>query len=305
MKAWIQAFRLRTLPLALSSIILGNFLAFRSLEDFFSNKILGFTILTTVLLQILSNLANDYGDSIHGADHEEREGPQRAVQSGQITLGAMKAAVILFSALSLLSGLYLLYISLTSWEEFLSFLGLGILSIIAAITYTAGKKPYGYAGLGDLSVMIFFGWVGVIGSYYLQVKTFDLSLIFPATSCGMLAVAVLNVNNIRDIESDIKAGKKSVPVRIGRKAAVMYHWVLLFGAMICGLVYVYLNYFSPFQWLFVLTFPLLRKNGWAVTKLTQPAELDPYLKQMAMTSLLFSLTFGIGQVLPNYISLPF
>lgn len=300
MKAWIQAFRLRTLPLALSSIILGSLLAYSELQDFFSNEIVGFCVLTTIFLQVLSNLANDYGDSVHGADHDEREGPSRAVQSGAISLNAMKTAMIIFSILSLASGLYLLYLSLHSWQEFLSFLGLGVLSIIAAITYTAGKKPYGYAGLGDLSVFIFFGLVGVLGSYYLQVKSIDLSLILPATSCGLLAVAVLNVNNIRDIESDIKAGKKSVPVRIGRKWAILYHWVLLFGALTASIVYVSLNYESPVQWLFVLTFPLLRRNGMAVTKLTKPSDLDPYLKQMALTSLLFSITLGLGEVAVHY-----
>ncbi|KXX68987.1 1,4-dihydroxy-2-naphthoate polyprenyltransferase [Flammeovirga sp. SJP92] len=305
MKAWIQAFRLRTLPLALSSIILGSLLAYKQLEEYFSYEVVGLCVLTTIFLQILSNLANDYGDSVHGADHEEREGPSRAVQSGAISLGAMKTAMIIFSMLSLASGLYLLYVSLTSWTEFFYFLGLGVLSIIAAITYTAGKKPYGYAGLGDLSVYIFFGLVGVIGSYYLQVKELDLLLLLPASACGLLAVAVLNVNNIRDIESDIKAGKKSVPVRIGRKWAVLYHWTLLFAAMGLGLLYVSYHFESPLQWLFVLTFPLLRKNGMAVTRLEQPSELDPYLKQMALSSLLFSLTFGIGQILPLYIDLGF
>ncbi|OHX65623.1 1,4-dihydroxy-2-naphthoate polyprenyltransferase [Flammeovirga pacifica] len=305
MKAWIQAFRLRTLPLAISSIVLASILAYKTLGDFFSFDIFGLTILTTVLLQILSNLANDYGDAVNGADHEGRKGPSRAVQSGEISKQAMKTAIYIFSGLSLLSGIFLLYKSISSFEEFLYFLGLGILAIIAAITYTAGKKPYGYAGLGDISVMIFFGWVGVLGSYYLQVGELDWTLILPATSCGLLAVAVLNVNNIRDIESDIAAGKKSVPVRIGRKAAVFYHWFLLFAAMICGLAYVYYNYESPLQWLFVIIFPLLRKNGWAVTRLTEPSELDPYLKQMALTSLLFSLLFGATQLLPVYFPLNF
>lgn len=305
MKAWIQAFRLRTLPLALSSIILGSLLAYKDLQGFFNFEIVGLCVLTTIFLQILSNLANDYGDSVHGADHEEREGPSRAVQTGVISLGAMKSAMIIFSILSLFSGLYLLYISLTTLEEFMYFLGLGVLSIVAAITYTAGKKPYGYAGLGDLSVFIFFGLVGVLGSYYLQVKSLDLLLLLPAASCGLLAVAVLNVNNIRDIASDIKAGKKSIPVRIGRRWAILYHWILLFLAMGVGLFYVSLNFTSPLQWLFVLTFPLIRKNGMAVTKLEKPSELDPYLKQMAISSLLFSLTFGIGQILPLFIDLKF
>ncbi|ANQ48368.1 1,4-dihydroxy-2-naphthoate polyprenyltransferase [Flammeovirga sp. MY04] len=300
MKAWIQAFRLRTLPLAISSILLANLMAYKVLQGFFSFEIFWLTILTTVLLQILSNLANDYGDAVNGADHEGRKGPQRAVQSGEISKESMKRAIYIFSILSFVSGIGLLYKSISTLEEFLYFIGLGVLAIIAAITYTAGKKPYGYAGLGDLSVLIFFGWVGVLGSYYLQVGELDVTLLFPATACGLLAVAVLNVNNIRDIESDIEAGKKSIPVRLGRKWAVMYHWLLLFSAIICGLCYVYFNYESPLQWLFVIIFSLLRKNGWAVTRLKEPSELDPYLKQMAITSLLFSILFGVTQLLPLY-----
>ncbi len=297
-KAWLSAFRLRTLPLALASIGMGSFLAAARAQ--YQVTVLLLCAGTTIFLQILSNLANDYGDSIHGADSLEREGPARAVQSGRITAKAMKVAMLVFVILSLASGLALLYVafyeSTQSWTLFLYFLGLGILSIIAAITYTAGKKPYGYAGLGDIAVLLFFGWVGVLGTYFLHTLQFDWLLLLPATSCGLLAVAVLNVNNIRDIQSDLKAGKKSIPVRLGRDKAVLYHWLVLIVALVCSLVYVMVTYRGWVQLLFLVTIPLLSKNAWAIQHKKRSAELDPYLKQMALTTLLFVLTFGIGQL---------
>ncbi|MEM7373224.1 MAG: 1,4-dihydroxy-2-naphthoate polyprenyltransferase [Bacteroidota bacterium] len=293
-KTWLSAFRLRTLPLALASIGMGSFLA--GADGLFDETVFALCALTTIFLQILSNLANDYGDSVHGADSLDREGPQRAVQSGQISRSAMFRAMIVFAILSLASGLSLLYLSLDSLQGFLMFLGVGILAIIAAITYTAGKKPYGYAGLGDISVLLFFGWVGVIGTYFLHTQTFDPLLLLPASSCGLFAVAVLNVNNIRDIESDKKAGKKSIPVRIGRRKAIAYHWFLLSAGLLSAMIYVMAKFETPWQWLFLLSLPLLWINGRAVQTKTKASELDPFLKQMALTTLLFVLTFGIGQV---------
>lgn len=294
MKSWLEAARLRTLPLALSSILMGCFLA--AAHGKFSWIIAILSITTTILLQVLSNFANDYGDAVNGKDTEARQGPKRAVQSGAITPAAMKKAVILFSLLSLVSGIGLLYEALkdATWHTFVAFLGLGILAIIAAITYTAGKRPYGYVGLGDLSVLIFFGWVGVLGVYYLHTQHLDWTLLLPATSCGLFAVGVLNINNIRDIESDTLTGKRSVPVRIGREKAVIYHWSLLGIGMLCSVLYLAFQSASLVQWLFVLSFPLFIRNGWAVSHLTNPRELDPYLKQMALSTLLFVLLFGIG-----------
>ena len=294
MKSWLEAARLRTLPLAISSILMGCFLA--AAHGKFSWTIAILSVTTTILLQVLSNFANDYGDAVNGKDTEARQGPKRAVQSGAITPEAMKKAVILFSLLSLVSGIGLLYEALkdATWHTFVAFLGLGILAIIAAITYTAGKRPYGYVGLGDLSVLIFFGWVGVLGVYYLHTQTLNWKLLLPATSCGLFAVGVLNINNIRDIESDTLTGKRSVPVRIGREKAVIYHWSLLGIGMLCSVLYLALQSATLVQWLFVLSFPLFIRNGRAVSRLTNPRELDPYLKQMALSTLLFVLLFGIG-----------
>jgi 1,4-dihydroxy-2-naphthoate octaprenyltransferase len=218
-KAWISAFRLRTLPLALASIFLGSFIA--AAHGAFDWLIFSLCVLTTLFLQILSNLANDYGDSIHGADGEHREGPSRAVQAGLISATQMKKAMTVFGVLSFITGVLLIYTAFQAqWWLALIFLGLGLGAIYAAIRYTAGKNPYGYKGLGDLFVLLFFGLVGVGGSYFLYTQVLDWFILLPATGCGLLAVGVLNVNNIRDIKSDEVSGKRSIPVRIGRENAV-------------------------------------------------------------------------------------
>jgi len=295
-KLWIKAFRLRTLPLAMASIGMGSFLA--AADGAFNGRIFSLAILTTILLQILSNLSNDYGDFIHGADSEDRKGPDRLVQSGKISASGMKFAMGVFVILSLITGLLLLYMSFgLNWKIFLIFLGLGVASIAAAILYTSGNNPYGYAGLGDISVVLFFGLTGVLGSYYLFTQEFVWTLIYPALSVGFFSAAVLNVNNIRDIESDHLAGKRSIPVRLGRQHAVWYHWFLLITGSLCAVAYVYLNYSSIYQFIFVVTTPMLMINAIAIKNKTEADKLDPYLKQMAITTLLFVLTFGLGQLI--------
>ena len=295
-KPWISAFRLRTLPLALASIGMGTFLA--AAAGKFNALIFILCALSTVFLQILSNLAKDYGDSIHGADHRGRSGPARAVQSGSISPEAMRHALKVFVLLSLLSGVSLLYIAFGwDWKNLGAFLLLGVSAIFAAILYTAGKRPYGYAGLGDLSVLIFFGFTGVMGSYYLYTKNIDWLVTLPALSCGLFSVAVLNINNIRDISSDKAAGKKSIPVRIGRGRAVRYHWWVLFLGFALAFAYSVLNFHSYWQYLFLVTLPLLVKNAVAVNKYRDAQKLDPYLRQMALTTLIFVLSFGLGNLL--------
>lgn len=291
-RAWISAFRLRTLPLALSCIGMAAFLAAARGE--FDSTIFLFCCLTTILLQVLSNLANDYGDTVNGADHSGRVGPARAVQSGAISLTAMKRAVVLLVVLSLLSGVILLIVAF-GWDlkALLFFFGLGILSIVAAIAYTVGRRPYGYMGLGDLSVLIFFGIVGVLGSLYLFTRSVSLLDLLPALSCGFFSMAVLNVNNIRDIEADRKAGKHSLPVRMGRQAAINYHWLLLTSGIGCAIAYTIINYRSGWQLLFLFTAVLFFRNGRAVSTLPSN-QLDPYLKQLALSTLLFVVTFGLG-----------
>lgn len=294
---WIGATRPRTLPLATAGIVMGSSLAFAA--GSFKPVVALLCLLTAALLQILSNLANDYGDSLHGADRVERKGPKRAVQSGQVSPGQMRRAIVVCAVLAMLSGLALLWaafgrdlVSLT-----LLFILLGAVAVAAAVTYTAGRMPYGYAGFGDLAVLIFFGWVGVLGSYFLQAMQLTWPLFLPATSCGLLAVAVLNVNNIRDLESDRLAGKRSIPVRIGLARARMYHRFLLGGAVILGVIYVLLTYTSLWQFLFLLSVPLLVRNGQAISRTEDLPTLNPWLKQMSLTTLLFAVLFGVGQVL--------
>ena len=297
MKSWIEAARPRTLPLSLSCILMGCFLAASSGK--FSWPVAILSVLTTVFLQILSNFANDYGDAVNGKDTELRQGPKRAVHSGEIQAADMLKAIILFSIFSLASGISLLTIALKNApaNTFWVFLGIGVACIIAAITYTAGKRPYGYVGLGDLSVLIFFGWVGVIGSSYLHTLDWNWDLLLPATSCGLFAVGVLNINNIRDIESDKATGKNSIPVRLGRSKAIVYHWCILLTGMACVVIYTAQHFSGYGSLFFLLSFPLFIKNGLAVTKLTDSRELDPYLKQMALSTLFFVLLFGLGVLL--------
>lgn len=291
-----MAARPRTLPLALASIGMGAFLAASASQ--FSWEVLTLSALTTIFLQILSNLANDYGDSIHGADSTDREGPSRAVQAGYISPQAMKKAMVLFALLSLSSGIWLLLTALSGNQLLLLlFLLLGILAIFAAITYTSGSRPYGYAGLGDISVLIFFGLVGVLGSYFLHTGQLSREHLLPALSCGLFSTAVLNVNNIRDIRTDEAAGKRSIPVRLGRNKAVTYHWLLLALGVACSVLYVLFRFESWWQFLFLLTLPLLIRNGRAVAQKKNARDLDPYLKQMALTTLLYVLTFGMGQLI--------
>jgi 1,4-dihydroxy-2-naphthoate octaprenyltransferase len=296
-KIWIAAMRPRTLPLAIASIIMGTVLA--AAWQPFSVPVAILCVVTAILLQILSNLANDYGDSQHGADHAQREGPARAVQSGAISEKTMLGAMAVTALLAAISGLTLLWFAFGSDGRglFLIFVLIGALSIIAAVAYTAGFRPYGYAGLGDLAVLLFFGWIGVMGSYFLHTHRFDWEIMLPATCSGLLAVAVLNVNNIRDIESDRLAGKQTIPVRIGPKKARVYHWVLLTAAVLAAVIYVFLAYISPWQLLFLLAVPLLIKNGLSVGRTFSPRKLNPLLKQLSLVTLFFVLLFSLGQLL--------
>ena len=295
-QAWLSAVRLRTLPLALASIGMGSFLAAdQYLFDFW---IFLLCVLTTIFLQILSNLANDYGDTVHGADSNFREGPARSVQSGLISAKRMKTAMVFMAVLSFGTGLLLIYVALGfNWTTFLFFMALGVVCIAGAIAYTAGKRPYGYAGFGDVAVLFFFGIVGVTGTYYMFGNSFEVLYLLPALSCGFFATAVLNVNNIRDINADKLAGKKSIPVRIGRRKARIYHWLLLFFGFLSAVCFTVLYFQSWWQFLFFLSLPLLIENGVALQQKENANELDPYLKKMALTTLLFVLSFGAGLLL--------
>lgn len=297
LSAWIQAVRPRTLPLALSSTVLGSFIA--ASDNQFNLHVFILASLTTLFLQILSNLANDYGDYTKGTDDTARLGPKRMVQSGLIKPRQMIVAIITVVTLSLISG-SLLIIKGTSGAgagiRIFYFL-LGVTAILAAVKYTIGKKPYGYIGLGDLFVFIFFGLAGVLGTYYLHTGHLRMDVLLPATSVGFLSVGVLNINNIRDYQSDIKASKRTMVVLIGSQLAKLYHLSLLIGAVITGSLYTLINFESGYQWLFLITTPLLFMNIRAVYRYTRPLDLNAELKKLAFSTLLFSITFGIGLVI--------
>ena len=297
MNKWIEAARLRTLPLSLAGIILAGFIA--ASYHRFDWIIFGLSVLTAILFQILSNFANDYGDGVKGTDNEDRIGPKRAIQSGIITPRQMKKAVKITGLLSFVSALVLVSYSF-GWQHFyliLFYLVLGIGAIIAAVKYTVGKNAYGYFGLGDLFVLIFFGLVSVIGGTYLYSKEWDWTLIFPALSIGFLSMAVLNLNNMRDLASDIKAGKNTIPVKLGLENAKKYHMFLIILPMFLSQAYIFHHYKNLWAWLFMLPYIGLLIHLVKVIKINQPKDFDPELKKVAILTLLYAIFFGIGLIL--------
>jgi len=296
-QVWIQACRLRTLPLAAASIIVGAGLAVQ--YQVFNLSIFILSLLTALLLQVLSNLANDYGDALTGAD-DKRVGPERAMQSGLISAGAMKKAIIVVTVGCLISGFSLLTISFADdISRWLIFLGLGSAAIVAAITYTMGKLPYGYRAMGDIAVFLFFGLLGVLGSFYLQALMLPISLILPAVSVGLLSAAVLNINNMRDVYNDKAANKITLVVLLGRKNAFIYHLVLITTAMLCSTLYIYQLDDSQFwQYLFLLIISPLAKSciqiAEAINKDDREGTIfNEQLKNTAISAFVFSLLFTI------------
>ena len=303
-KTWIKAARPRTVLLSFSGVLLGGFLAARLAtngEFFYPFPIL-FAAITAVLLQILSNLANDYGDFKKGTDNAKRVGPLREMQSGAITEKEMKWALVIVSGLCLLSGFLLLFVyhvaqvAVVPHYRFLFvlsfFIALGIGAILAALLYTLGKRPYGYRGLGDLFCFLFFGWAAVAGTYYLSAPWFDFSVLLPATAMGFLSNAVLNINNMRDYENDKASGKNSLVVKLGLKNAFFYHCLLIVGAFICLAIYLVLQKAAWYSYLFVVLFLLFLKDLVAIKK-TKPELLDPFLGRQVKHSFLLVVVYGI------------
>lgn len=304
MKDWIKAARLRTLPLSLSGIIMGSFIAKWRLwgeGGTWDWRIFALALLVTLLYQILSNYANDYGDGIKGTDAiRATEAEARAVASGKISAKQMRNAVIVFAALSLLATVMLLYVAFVPnyMKEFYIFIGLGAASILAAIGYTVGKKPYGYMGLGDLFVFIFFGLVSVCGSYFLFTKSFSWDILLPGTAVGMMSMAVLNLNNMRDIESDRLSGKKSFALRIGFRNAMIYEMVLLQFPLILILIFLGVNGFIQTQKYYVFIVMILlipfSKVRRKIMEVKEPKQLDPFLKQVGILTLMMAVMTAIG-----------
>ena len=296
-KAFIEAARLRTLPLSLSGIIVGSFLAYA--DEFFDWRIGALALVTTVGFQVLSNFANDYGDGIKGTDNNDRIGPKRAIQSGDITPQQMLSVIKITGFITFMIALLLIYISFGKEHilYFILFLFFGLASIVAAIKYTMGKKAYGYSGYGDIFVFLFFGLLSVVGSYFLYAKELELSVFLPATSIGFLSVGVLNLNNIRDRESDAKAHKTTLVVKIGEEFAKYYHYYLLIASFLFAFLYVMINYRTPRQFLFILAFIPIFKHLYMVYKNKDAKKLDPELKKLALSTFLFSFLFGLGQII--------
>ena len=294
LKIWWETARPKTLPLALASIFTGSALGYWANPQGFNGLVMALCLLTTILLQVLSNFANDYGDHQKGSDTEERIGPLRGIQKGAISAKELKWGLILMVVVSFLSGSFLIGIAYENLSDLLAFAGLGILAIVAAITYTVGAKPYGYMGLGDISVLVFFGLLGVGGTYYLQTHSIDSHIILPAIGSGLLASAVLNINNLRDIEQDAKASKNTLAVRLGAYKGRVYHCILLSVAALCYLAFAAVTAISWTNYLFVLAMPLLAKHAIFVYRSQQPSELRPMLAQMSMISLLINILFSLG-----------
>ncbi|AQX07540.1 MULTISPECIES: 1,4-dihydroxy-2-naphthoate octaprenyltransferase [Elizabethkingia] len=298
---WIKAARLRTLPLSLSGIILGSLIAkwkLNSVGESWDVWVFVLALVVTLLYQVLSNYANDYGDGVKGTDKKRvGEAEARAVASGKITAKQMRNAVILFSVLSLAFTILLLYKAFFPGhiQAFYVFIGLGIACIFAAIGYTVGKRPYGYMGLGDVFVFIFFGLVSVMGSYYLFTKTFDWQMILPATAVGLFSVAVLNLNNMRDIESDAESGKHTLALKMGFKKAMIYEIILLQLPLILILTYMMVYEIrSYYAYIFIILFLPLMALRRRIMETKEPRNLDPYLKQVAIMCFAMSLLTGIG-----------
>jgi len=339
-KTWLSAFRLRTLPLAFSCIIMGSGLAYA--DDQFNLTVFVLALVTTLFLQILSNLANDYGDFVKGADNDDRVGPDRTMQSGLISKSEMINAMWIIAILCSVFGVWLIYegtIGLNDervgpdrtlqsglitkseminamwiiailcsvfgvWLIYEGTIGLdlkkaglfailGLTAMGAAIKYTMGKNPYGYAGLGDIFVFLFFGWLGVIGSYFLHTHSFHWELLLPASTIGLFTTAVLNINNMRDHEADAKSGKNTLVVRIGIEKAKVYHQSLIFGGLLLTIAFVFPST-NSLHYLFIVTAPLFIWFVQSIKSRSDFQDFDPFLKKQAIATFLFSILFVVG-----------
>lgn len=304
-KSYIKAARLRTLPLSVSGIIVGSYLGNEFLNQLpeaslrtsvWETLIFWLAILTTIGFQILSNFANDYGDGIKGSD-KNRTGEARMVSSGAISPKQMKIAMVITTVFTLIFALLLISVSFGSDHFGFSFLffGLGIAAIVAAIKYTVGNSAYGYSGFGDVFVFVFFGLLSVVGCYFLYTKQLHALIFLPAFSVGLLSTAVLNLNNLRDREEDKKNNKNTMVVKLGVEKAKVYHYFLVVTALVTALIYVFLDYSSSYQLIFLVAFIPLVRNMITVSKNEVPAALDGELKKVALSTFLFALLFGIGQ----------
>jgi 1,4-dihydroxy-2-naphthoate octaprenyltransferase len=291
---WISSMRLRTLPLSLSGIILAS--CFAAYNGFFQWRVCTLAVLTTLSFQILSNLANDYGDGVKGTDNKDRIGPKRAIQSGEISpeemFNAIKINVLISICLS--TALIFSAFGVKNFGLTLIFFLLGTLSVVAAIRYTVGKNAYGYIALGDVFVFIFFGLVSVIGCYVLYAKKIDNVVFLPAITIGLLSAAVLNLNNMRDISSDTKSKKETLAVKLGLTKAKKYHNFLIVLAILLSALFSLLYYNSPYNLIFMITFVPLFFHLKTINYISNPKLFDPELKKIALTTFILAILMGVG-----------
>ncbi|MFV0574633.1 MAG: 1,4-dihydroxy-2-naphthoate polyprenyltransferase [Vibrio sp.] len=295
---WLDAARPKTLLLAIAAIATGSSLAYA--DHHFSLAISLLALLTATLLQILSNLANDYGDAAQGTDNDNRIGPIRGMQQGMITQSGMKKAIAINIAFTIVSGLALIFYALQSPTSIMAFIVLGLLSIVSSIAYTMGSKPYGYIGLGDISVFIFFGLLAILGTYFLHTGTVKAALLLPAIGSGLFSMGVLNINNMRDVENDTVSNKRTLVVRIGIEKAKRYHLGLLtFGWLTMAL---YLVQHVETLWIslfMLLPLVLIVKHGKTIWQVQHSKEFVPMLPDMVkcafITNIVFSVLLVLGQ----------
>ena len=294
-RSWILACRPKTLLLALSSTLVGSAVAV--MDDGFRWSVFWLVTVTALLLQILGNLANDYGDFVNGKDNVERIGPRRMVQTGEISAKQMLIGIIIVAILCFLCGATLVFTSVGNrFWEIMIFGILGVCAIAAAVKYTTGKNPYGYRGLGDIFVFIFFGLVGVGGTYFLHTLTFRFDVLLPATTVGLLSIGVLNMNNMRDFETDSNSGKRTLVVIFGQQWAKFYHLFLIIATIACTVIFTLLNYKTPWQWLFLICLPPLVINLYKVFTYKTNIELYPELPRISIAAFLFAIGFMVGMV---------
>ncbi|EAR00317.1 1,4-dihydroxy-2-naphthoate octaprenyltransferase [Maribacter sp. HTCC2170] len=294
LSSWINAARLRTLPLSVSGVLVGTGLAnFYGKGDY---VVFVLALLTAIGFQITSNFANDYGDGVKGTDNEERIGPKRALQSGLISRKVLKRGIIFSIFINIILVIAVVYFSfgIENIEFILLFLALGGLSIWAAIKYTVGSSAYGYRGLGDVFVFLFFGLLAVLGSMFLYTRSLHEMAILPAISIGFLSTGVLNLNNLRDHDSDKNVGKNTLVVKMGYAKGVKYHTALIAIGLLSILSFIILNYKCYIQLIPLLIFIPVLLHLRRVYKAKSPSLLDPELKKLAISTFLLSLLFYIS-----------
>ena len=284
--AWLIAARLRTLPLSLSGIFFGATVAL-DIENF-DPSVFHWALVVTISLQVLSNFANDLGDGLKGTDNENRIGPKRALQAGLLSARELKTGIVVLVILTGLAIYRLLQGANLNSTSYTVLAVLGALSIVAALTYTLGKKPYGYYGLGDFMVFFFFGGVAVLGTIVLFTPNIPIYAIGYTLTAGSLSTAVLNLNNMRDHQSDKASGKNTLVVRMGVERAKIYHYLLLITAYI-GFTFSTIAVFSPSSIFLVLAFVFLIPHIQKVGKVEDYRNLDTELKKVALFCFLLSV----------------